>query len=202
MIVRPKGSVIIPRHPLSIAGLLGWAREINKTVQQLRDRVFDVPPSAAAIASDPFHPFKLTTWKEGETLKYEVGKGGIQDGTNGDAIDLSAVLEEEKVFTEAGYVVIEADVDSGLALTGWVARIAANPTDATNGAQEVRYTTGSTIRQDKLRLLIGKITMSDDPEPVPTAWQAQFTSVMITQGVHNGMLVKNFKAAPTAAEDI
>lgn len=43
MIIRPKGSVIIPRHPLAVGGLLGWAREINKTIQQLRDRVFEVP---------------------------------------------------------------------------------------------------------------------------------------------------------------
>lgn len=196
MIVRPKGSVIIPRHPLSIAGLLGWAREINKTVQQLRDRVFDVPPSAAARASDPFHPFKLTAWKEEETLKYEVGKGGIQDGTNGDAIDLSAVIEEEEVFTAAGYVVIEADVDEYFAMSGWALQIYEDPADAA----EVGFTESGTIRQDKIRLLIGKITL--DEEDTPTAWQAQFTSVRVVYSFLNGMICLCFEAAPTASASI
>jgi hypothetical protein len=39
------GSVTIPKRPLSVGGLLSWARAANKTLQELRDRKVGFTPS-------------------------------------------------------------------------------------------------------------------------------------------------------------
>lgn len=140
-------------------------------------------------------PFKITATKKNGIPKYKIAKGSIQDGTNGAAIDLSALLEEETTAT-AGYVVIEADVDEDMVVSGWALAIHEDAADAA----EVRYTEVAPIRQDKIRLLIGKITLDEDD--VPTAWQALFTSVRIIYGLQNGVALKLFEAAPTVASAI
>lgn len=96
-----------------------------------------------------------------------------------------------------GYVVIQADVDEDFALSNWEKTIVATAGDDT---KEIGFTTTGTIRQNKLRLLIGKITLGTGS--APTAWQAQLTSVKIVHGVLNGVAIKTFIAAPTAAEAI
>lgn len=135
------------------------------------------------------HPFKITTSTVEGVAKYKVAKGSIQDGTNGTAISLAGITETETTAT-AGYVVIEADVDADLVITGWALAIKSGATDA----QEVGMTTTGDIRQNKIRLLIGKLTLDG---AVATAWQAQFSSVRINVGLVNGVAGKVFEDAPT-----
>jgi hypothetical protein len=149
----------------------------------------DIPEHLGGAAEEYNVPFKLTTSTDDGVAKYRVGKGSIQDGTNGAAISLSGITETETTAT-AGYVVIEADVDASLVITGWTLAI---KTDAT-GAQEVGMTTTGTIRQNKVRLLIGKLTLAGD---VATPFQAQFSSVRINVGLINGIAAKVFEDAPT-----
>ncbi len=140
------------------------------------------------------HPFKLTTSVVSSTPKYKVHDGSITDGTNGDAIDLSLILNDDLTATD-GFVVIEADVDEDLEVSGWNLLIV---TDADDAA-EVRLTTDDPPVQDKLRLLIGKLALDDDVA-IPT--QALITSVRITHGILNGALVKVFEAAPSHPDDL
>lgn len=142
-----------------------------------------------------FHPFKILVDATASPPSYSIAKGSIQDGTNGAAIDLSGIIETSAA-AEAGYVVIEADVDEYLSITGWTKTITANAADTA----EVRFTTTGEIRQDKIRLLIGKITL--DSEGVPTAWQALYSSVRITSGALGGVAGLVFEHAPTVASAI
>jgi hypothetical protein len=135
------------------------------------------------------HPFQITTATVSSVAKYTVAKGAIQDGTNGTPISLSGITETETTAT-AGYVVIEADVDEDLVITSWAMAIKSTAAEAA----EVGMTTTGTIRQNKIRLLLGKLTLDGD---VATAWQAQFSSVRITVGLLNGVAVKVFEDAPT-----
>jgi hypothetical protein len=140
------------------------------------------------------HPFKLTTSVVSGTPKYKVAKGAITDGTNGAAIDLSSILEVDNTAT-AGYVVLEATVDASMVITGWALAIKTSVDDT----EEVKMTTSEPIRQEGVRLLIGKLTLA---ESVATPWQAQFTSVVISTRLLNGVEVKTFDAAPTIASGI
>jgi len=141
-----------------------------------------------------YHPFKITTAKVLDVLKYRISKGSIQDGTNGAAINLTDVIETDFNAT-AGYVVIEATVAADLSLSDWTTLIIANPSDT----DEVKMTTGGTLRQEKIRLLLGKITIGDGEA---TVWQAWFTSARVGHGFLNGSLVRVFESAPTEASKI
>ncbi|MDG4922233.1 hypothetical protein, partial [Mesorhizobium sp. WSM4989] len=64
---------------------------------------------------------------------------------------------------------LEATVATDLSITGWALAIVTE-----SDTKEVRLTTSGTPRQDKIRLLIGKITLDGS---APTAWQSLYTSV-------------------------
>ena len=42
MIIHPRGNVTLPRQPRPKLSLLPWCKEVNRALQQLRDRVFEV----------------------------------------------------------------------------------------------------------------------------------------------------------------
>jgi len=42
MIVKARGTVTVPRLPASIGAVLGWCRDVNRAIQQLRDRAIVV----------------------------------------------------------------------------------------------------------------------------------------------------------------
>lgn len=155
---------------------------------------FDFPISAPGLliptGGGTFdHPFKITTSVVEEVPKYTLAKGSITDGTNGSAIDLTGLIETATTAT-AGHVCIVGTVDASLAITGWALEIAT----AGDAAKEVEFTTTGTIRQNKIRLHIGKLTVADG---IATAWQATFDSQRITHGEMNGLTVKVFEPAPT-----
>jgi len=55
---RLQGSVTIPKRPSSVGGLIGWARGVNRSLQELRDRKV-----VGAIAKGParsLFPFQVT----------------------------------------------------------------------------------------------------------------------------------------------
>jgi hypothetical protein len=140
------------------------------------------------------HPFRITTSVVGDQPKYRVAKASIQNGTNGTLVDLSDIFEEDRDAT-AGYVVLEADVDASLVVSGWALAIKTAAADT----HEVGMTTSGEIRQNKIRMLIGKLTVDG---AVATPWQAWFTSARVINGLLNGVSVKLVDAAPTLASEI
>lgn len=155
---------------------------------------FDLPDTKALGGSGGgggtfSHPFKITTSVVSEVPKYTLTKGSLTDGTNGSAIDLTGIIETATTAT-AGHVCIVGTVDVSLAISGWALEIA---TEA-DAAKEVELTTTGTIRQNKIRLHIGKLTIADG---VATAWQACFDSQRITHAILDGVEVLVFEAAPT-----
>jgi hypothetical protein len=202
-----------PTPDYSVPDFLEYLRLLNRrpaswmsSAERTSDKIGDLTNSSAAgdnvgpfetPASTPeftggetFTPFKLTTSVVDGAAKYTIGKGSITDGTNGTAINLAGVTETA-MSASAGYVVIEATVASDLTLSSWAASVVSE-----SDAAEVRMTTSGTIRQDKIRLLIGKLTMSGSPA-VATAAQACYTDQRITHGFLNGSMVKVFETAPT-----
>jgi hypothetical protein len=73
------GSVTIPKRPLSVGGLLAWARGVNKTLQELRDRKVGFTPSRAGGGGGSQPPFwpTLHTTTVGGANTYEVS---VKDG--------------------------------------------------------------------------------------------------------------------------
>lgn len=155
-------------------------------------------------------PFKLTVTKDEDDWKWKVSqnKSSIQDGTNGDAIDLgpsgtawatgAIMFDTTTTLTATKFILLEADVDADLVITDWTL-VAANAADA----KELRFTTSGTIYQDKIRLLIGKITVDTAPDPdTYVASQAVFSPQMITHGLNNGLAVKCFLASPIQVDNL
>lgn len=144
-------------------------------------------------ANDPIpeviHPFKVSATSEGLSSVYEISKGSIIDGTNGDPIDLGDIIEDESPAS-SGHVCVEAAVNEDLSITGWTKAIKGG----TEAAKEVEFTTEAPVRQTKIRLHLGKITIDGD---TTTVAQACFQSQRITHGVINGVPCKVFESAPT-----
>lgn len=134
------------------------------------------------------HPFRLTVSNGTAGAKYKIAPGSITQGTNGDAIALSGLFDVER-SASAGIVVIEADVDGSLELSDWGVSII-----SVGSAEEVGFSGGDPETQNKLRLVIGKITLD---EGTATATQALYTSVRTGYAVLNGVEVVVFEAAPT-----
>ena len=74
MIIKPKGSVTVPKYPRGLGDLIGWARTVNHAIQQLRDRVFDVPTNIQKSVKNDFQ-FQVSVKKEDSTWKASVTLG-------------------------------------------------------------------------------------------------------------------------------
>jgi len=55
---RLQGSVTIPKRPSTVGGLISWARGVNRTLQELRDRKI-VGTVAKGVGSPPY-PFQVS----------------------------------------------------------------------------------------------------------------------------------------------
>jgi hypothetical protein len=69
MVIRPRGSVTMPRPAKSGVGLLLWCKEVNRALQQLRDRVFEAGKVSSgggggAVGYIPWEPQFSTTGTE------------------------------------------------------------------------------------------------------------------------------------------
>lgn len=136
------------------------------------------------------HPFRITVGTEG----YQVSKGSIILGTNGAAYPFPASGFFDTARTaSANYLVLQATVGDDLELptssNPWAFALVSEA-----DSKEVVMTTTAPIKQTKLRLLLGKITLDGS---VATAWQAQFSSVRVVHGIFNGVEVLVLENAPT-----
>jgi hypothetical protein len=126
MIVKPRGSVTLPRQAKEGIKLFPWCKDVDRALQQLRDRVFYVNASkSGGGGSSPPCPFgKITTYKVGETTKTGI-LGGIitvagidnHEIPNQD-INLSVADNEWLVWIELSYVA-NRDDDNAIFLQGF-----------------------------------------------------------------------------------
>lgn len=141
----------------------------------------------------PTHPFQITVSSKNNQPKFKVFKGSVTDGTNGEAMDLGKIFEQDHTAS-AGFVVLNAKVAADFKLSDWAIKVV-----AAEQAKEVLINEATPPVQTEIRLLIGKITME---KGIPKAWQASFSSVRAIYGVLNGVLVKVFEEAPTHADKV
>lgn len=194
------GSVTIPKRPATVGGLIGWAKGVNRALQELRDRkVSFYAPKSAGGGEKP--PFKLSVTTIDEIFYWKVSqyRSSIQDGTNGDAIDLSPSgtawtgaspikFDTNTEIASTKYIVLKASVDEFLVIKDWT--LAA--VDAAD-AVEVGDDGGTPPKQDEIRLLIGKVIIDTVPEPdTISATQAVFSPQIIVDDMTNGMLCRVF----------
>jgi hypothetical protein len=55
---RLQGSVTIPKRPSTVGGLISWARGVNRTLQELRDR--KIVGTVAKKGGNPPYPFQVS----------------------------------------------------------------------------------------------------------------------------------------------
>jgi hypothetical protein len=169
------------------------SEELRKSYNELRAPapIPSLPAKSKAappVEQDVFtHPFKLLTG--GENVKtFRVAPGTIQDGTNGEAVSISG-LDTDIGISSTKFIVIEATITDYVA-SGWEVKAVDYADTAEVG------TSGTPPAQNKARLLIGKVTISGDEI---TAKQACFSSQVLTTGLLNGLVIRAFVPAPTAA---
>jgi hypothetical protein len=142
-------------------------------------------------------PFALSVMKDGSTWKWRVSSKGstLIDGTNGAAVSLPTGetpvgMDFDHPITATKWIVLQAEVSAGLDCSSW-AFAAVDSADA----DEVGMTTATPPTQNKLRLLIGKITFTGSPA-VATAAQATYSAQRLTYGWLNGVPVRLLESAP------
>jgi len=140
------------------------------------------------------HAFQISVKASGGALTWSVSSflSTITDGTNGTAIDISsASFDTATSIATTKFIVLEADVDSTLALTNWTL----SAVDLADTA-EVVMSGSIPDEQTKIRLYIGKITIAAG---VATVTQAITSAQRVANDMTNGVLTKVFEFAPTAA---
>jgi hypothetical protein len=123
MNVKPKGSVTLPRRTISGMAVLPWAQEVNRALQELRDRIITVPSRPGQGGGGKLGAF-FTTYTD------EIGDTYIQAGTVTGGNGGSATVADEKILdaetgvgTNSGKVLYikvacSATIDSGIMLPG------------------------------------------------------------------------------------
>jgi len=72
---RLQGSVTIPKRPSTVGGLIGWARQVNKTLQELRDR--KIVGAIAKAKGGGSAPLKLTIKQGTAADKFQIIPGYV-----------------------------------------------------------------------------------------------------------------------------
>jgi len=148
--------------------------------------VIDRPPLRPSIQSSSNASWVLTTAIVDTDIKWKVSdnRSTITDGTNGNAIDLTlAGFDTPETITETKYIVLEADVLE-LAATDWIFSAVDLADIEEVGMSGV---VSEIMEQNKLRLLIGKITFTDG---VASVEQIETRPQILDGGFLNGTLVK------------
>lgn len=71
MIVKARGTVVEPKRLTAIGGLLSWARDVNRAIQQLRDRAWDMPNGGGRNTGDSSYvPWKPVFTRTGTDPTY------------------------------------------------------------------------------------------------------------------------------------
>lgn len=123
----------MPKLPRAIGNLIGYAKEVNQTLQQLADRAFDIPPPTPS--SIPYlHPFKLITKEESSELHCYVNYGQIiesylrtwntfSDNSDCQSVQNTVVINSGTLLNDpsggtVGYMTLSASTTYGIWLKG------------------------------------------------------------------------------------
>jgi len=101
MIIKARGSVTMPKLPRSIGNLIGYAKEVNQAIQQLRDRAWEIPPTPKP-AQEVALPFQVSA--SASLLKAASGVIGATSISG-------AVLEEESPADGDWYLVTKITIN-------------------------------------------------------------------------------------------
>lgn len=84
MIVKPRGTVTMPKMPKSLGSVIPWCRDVTLTLKQLRDRVIVVPNSKVSSTTEPDGPpcpfGEVYTYQVDDETKTGIRGGWIQAG--------------------------------------------------------------------------------------------------------------------------
>jgi hypothetical protein len=118
---RLQGSVTIPKRPSTVGGLISWARGVNRTLQELRDRKI-VGTVAKGKGGSPPYPFQVSATPD--LLKSAPGLLGSV------AIDAQ---EKENPADGTHYLLAKVIIDSttGAITTSTVEWVTTIPSDTT-----------------------------------------------------------------------
>lgn len=157
------------------------------------DSVNYVERSRRPTPSELELPFILSVTQEESGWKYKVRPGSITNGTNGGPFAISG-LDEFTDFTGEKFIVAEATVTSSpfnISNDGFEIKVVDE--EDTN---EVKF--DDDYKQEKLRLLIGKLVEVPNSDPVAyTPIQASFTSYKTVVSLQNGVPVYVLQSAPS-----
>ena len=157
------------------------------------DSVNYVERSRRPTPSELELPFILSVTQEESGWKYKVRPGSITNGTNGGPFAISG-LDEFTAFTGEKFIVAEATVTSSpfeISNDGFEIKVVDE--EDTN---EVKFDDDD--KQEKLRLLIGKLVVVPNSDPIAyTPIQASFTSYKTIVSLQNGVPVYVLQAAPS-----
>jgi hypothetical protein len=136
MIIKAKGTVTMPKLPRSIGNLVNYSKEVNKAIQQLRDRAWEVPgPMTKGPDTKP--PLWITIYKDGEDFKIYSEYGHVlprhnNSGATGAPISISSLPTFEAPLTVEGgdkvYVTISVNVN-GQAISAEFEKATSWPSD-------------------------------------------------------------------------
>lgn len=130
--------------------------------------------------------WNLTVERDGSTFSYRVSsvRSTITNGTNGAALPVSG-LDTPTAISGTRWIVVEGDVAADLGISNLAIVALSSLADV----KDVRMTSSSPIRQNKIRYYVGKITFAGTPA-VPTVTQAGDQPLIVTTAFLNGAIVK------------
>ena len=119
--------------------------------------------------------------------KYQVAAVGstVQNGTNGDMIDLAALFDTPTAIPGTKYVALKATVSTSLVLSAWGFELYEDRPDEIL----IEEDGDEVLRQTELRFLIGKITIEGDPETATVEQIATLPQRIVTVFL-NGKICK------------
>lgn len=133
MIIKARGTVSIPKSPRSLGSVLLWCRMVNKSLQQLRDRCWEVPQSKGGVngaaslgalvvtSSCPaFIAPPTDTVAEG-TLRVWVTYGTINSRVSTNITDHFDITTEKVIYAKATFTTTGA-----FAVTSWAVEVQAS----------------------------------------------------------------------------
>jgi hypothetical protein len=124
---RLEGSVTIPKRPSTVGGLIGWARGVNRTLQELRDRKII---GALAKGKGVLPTLKLTIKQGTPSDKFQIVPGTVNSVMPTlDAVALDAETKPEITVTDDTWVWVKV-IGTFAAPDTYVVTIVTESTDA------------------------------------------------------------------------
>jgi len=126
MIIKAKGTVTIPARPRSLGQVLSWCKSVNRALQQLRDRAWDVPMGRGRQAGAPseYIPWDPNFFREGDVYKVRFNLG-TDNNVAADNWDDEHTLADSDALH---FVILEVTTSDGK-ITGLEITLASTPLD-------------------------------------------------------------------------